>query len=179
MFQTVIFHYVWIKGRLHEQKMKEANHAAAAQIFERVNTSLLPLNVLDLHGLHVDEAVNQLSRVLQEKSNGRQKLIILVSWKLFSMVSTKKSLYTTIAESPVVIQQHVKAAAFCVVLFSKFPHGNCFPWQGNDYFCSVVLSVFLSKCFCTCLLASILSSVIFFLLKTWSVEDLIYPLWRF
>ncbi|NWR15319.1 N4BP2 protein, partial [Emberiza fucata] len=56
------------QGRLHEQKMKEANHAAAVQIFERVNTSLLPMNVLDLHGLHVDEAVNQLSRVLQEKS---------------------------------------------------------------------------------------------------------------
>ncbi|XP_072191398.1 NEDD4-binding protein 2 isoform X2 [Excalfactoria chinensis] len=61
------------QGRLHEQKMKEANHAAAAQIFERVNTSLLPLNVLDLHGLHVDEAVNQLSRVLQEKSNEYQQ----------------------------------------------------------------------------------------------------------
>ncbi|XP_075276841.1 NEDD4-binding protein 2 isoform X3 [Opisthocomus hoazin] len=56
------------QGRLHEQKMKEANHAAAVQIFEKVNTSLLPMNVLDLHGLHVDEAVNQLSRVLQEKS---------------------------------------------------------------------------------------------------------------
>ncbi|XP_065593175.1 NEDD4-binding protein 2 isoform X1 [Cyrtonyx montezumae] len=60
------------QGRLHEQKMKEANRAAAAQIFERVNTSLLPLNVLDLHGLHVDEAVNRLSRVLQEKSNEYQ-----------------------------------------------------------------------------------------------------------
>ncbi|KAM7113343.1 NEDD4-binding protein 2 isoform 2-T3 [Ciconia maguari] len=56
------------QGRLHEQKMKEANHAAAVRIFEKVNTSLLPMNVLDLHGLHVDEAVNQLSRVLQEKS---------------------------------------------------------------------------------------------------------------
>ncbi|NXN95123.1 N4BP2 protein, partial [Rhinopomastus cyanomelas] len=55
------------QGRLHEQKMKEANHAAAVQIFEKVNTALLPMNVLDLHGLHVDEAVNQLSRVLQEK----------------------------------------------------------------------------------------------------------------
>lgn len=67
-----------IKGRLHEQKMKEANHAAAAQIFEKVNTSLLPLNVLDLHGLHVDEAVNQLSRVLQEKCEGRNELRIPV-----------------------------------------------------------------------------------------------------
>ncbi|NXG76888.1 N4BP2 protein, partial [Baryphthengus martii] len=55
------------QGRLHEQKMKEANHAAAVQIFEKVNAALLPMNVLDLHGLHVDEAVNQLSRVLQEK----------------------------------------------------------------------------------------------------------------
>ncbi|KAM9143048.1 NEDD4-binding protein 2 isoform 2-T6 [Pangshura tecta] len=57
------------KGRLHEQKMKEANHAAALQIFEKVNASLLPENVLDLHGLHVDEAINHLSRVLQEKSH--------------------------------------------------------------------------------------------------------------
>ncbi|XP_035752619.1 NEDD4-binding protein 2 isoform X2 [Egretta garzetta] len=61
------------QGRLHKQKMKEANHAAAVQIFERVNTSLLPMNVLDLHGLHVDEAVNQLSRVLQEKSKEYQQ----------------------------------------------------------------------------------------------------------
>ncbi|XP_061850195.1 NEDD4-binding protein 2 isoform X2 [Colius striatus] len=61
------------QGRLHEQKMKEANHAAAVQIFEKVNTSLLPMNVLDLHGLHVDEAVNQLSRVLQEKSEEYQQ----------------------------------------------------------------------------------------------------------
>ncbi|NXP16826.1 N4BP2 protein, partial [Scytalopus superciliaris] len=61
------------QGRLHEQKMKEANYAAAVQIFERVNTSLLPMNVLDLHGLHVDEAVNQLSRVLQEKSEEYQQ----------------------------------------------------------------------------------------------------------
>ncbi|XP_010085230.1 PREDICTED: NEDD4-binding protein 2 [Pterocles gutturalis] len=61
------------QGRLHEQKMKEAHHAAATQIFEKANTSLLPMNVLDLHGLHVDEAVNQLSRVLQEKSEEYQK----------------------------------------------------------------------------------------------------------
>ncbi|NXI48043.1 N4BP2 protein, partial [Galbula dea] len=61
------------QGRLHEQKMKEANHAAAVQIFEKVNTALLPMNVLDLHGLHVDEAVNQLSRVLQEKSEEYQQ----------------------------------------------------------------------------------------------------------
>ncbi|PKK30690.1 NEDD4 binding protein 2 [Columba livia] len=61
------------QGRLHEQKMKEANHAAAVQIFERANTSLLPMNVLDLHGLHVEEAVTHLSRVLQEKSEEHQQ----------------------------------------------------------------------------------------------------------
>ncbi|XP_068259127.1 NEDD4-binding protein 2 isoform X3 [Nyctibius grandis] len=61
------------QGRLHEQKMKEANHAAAMQIFEKANSSLLPVNVLDLHGLHVDEAVNHLSRVLQEKSEEYQQ----------------------------------------------------------------------------------------------------------
>ncbi|NXS94161.1 N4BP2 protein, partial [Jacana jacana] len=61
------------QGRLHEQKMKEANHAAAVKIFEKVNTSLLPMNVLDLHGLHVDEAVDHLSRVLQEKSEEYQQ----------------------------------------------------------------------------------------------------------
>ncbi|XP_008938477.1 PREDICTED: NEDD4-binding protein 2 [Merops nubicus] len=61
------------QGHLHEQKMKEANHAAAVQIFEKVNAALLPMNVLDLHGLHVDEAVNQLSRVLQEKSEEYQQ----------------------------------------------------------------------------------------------------------
>ncbi|NWQ91191.1 N4BP2 protein, partial [Burhinus bistriatus] len=61
------------QGHLHEQKMKEANHAAAVQIFEKVNTSLLPMNVLDLHGLHVDEALNHLSRVLQEKSEEYQQ----------------------------------------------------------------------------------------------------------
>ncbi|XP_060634413.2 NEDD4-binding protein 2 isoform X1 [Anolis sagrei] len=55
------------QGRLHEQKMKEANHAAASQIFEKVNASKLPENLLDLHGLHVDEALDHLSRVLQEK----------------------------------------------------------------------------------------------------------------
>ncbi|XP_015273829.1 PREDICTED: NEDD4-binding protein 2 [Gekko japonicus] len=56
------------RGRLHEQKMKEANHDAAVQIFETVNASSLPENLLDLHGLHVDEALDHLSRVLQEKT---------------------------------------------------------------------------------------------------------------
>nr|XP_006001549.1 PREDICTED: NEDD4-binding protein 2 isoform X2 [Latimeria chalumnae] len=55
------------QGQLHGQKMKEANHLAAIEIFERVNASLLSQNVLDLHGLHVEEAIHHLDRVLQQK----------------------------------------------------------------------------------------------------------------
>ncbi|XP_051020705.1 NEDD4-binding protein 2 [Acomys russatus] len=56
------------QGSLHEQKMKEANHLAAVEIFEKVNASLLPQNVLDLHGLHVDEAIEHLTTVLHQKT---------------------------------------------------------------------------------------------------------------
>ncbi|XP_036618851.1 NEDD4-binding protein 2 isoform X2 [Trichosurus vulpecula] len=56
------------QGSLHEEKMREANHLAAVEIFEKVNASLLPQNVLDLHGLHVDEAINHLITVLQQKT---------------------------------------------------------------------------------------------------------------
>uniref|UniRef100_A0A8C6YGI0 NEDD4 binding protein 2 n=1 Tax=Naja naja TaxID=35670 RepID=A0A8C6YGI0_NAJNA len=56
------------QGQLHEQKMKEANQDAAQQIFQKVNAAKLPINLLDLHGLHVDEALAHLSRVLQEKT---------------------------------------------------------------------------------------------------------------
>ncbi|XP_008411044.1 NEDD4-binding protein 2 [Poecilia reticulata] len=56
------------QGHLHGQRMREANHRAAVQIFERVNSSLLPRNILDLHGLHVNEALEHLAQVLQEKT---------------------------------------------------------------------------------------------------------------
>ncbi|KAM4807656.1 NEDD4-binding protein 2 [Rhinophrynus dorsalis] len=55
------------QGYLYGQKMKEENHRAALQIFQRANEFLLPENILDLHGLHVDEAMKHLRRVLQEK----------------------------------------------------------------------------------------------------------------
>lgn len=58
--------------------MKEANHLAAVEIFEKVNASLLPQNVLDLHGLHVDEAIEHLTTVLQKKTEGRSMLMTLV-----------------------------------------------------------------------------------------------------
>ncbi|XP_044047061.1 NEDD4-binding protein 2 [Siniperca chuatsi] len=56
------------QGHLHGKRMREANHRAAVQIFERVNSSLLPSNILDLHGLHVDEALEHLAQVLQDKT---------------------------------------------------------------------------------------------------------------
>ncbi|XP_066516070.1 NEDD4-binding protein 2 isoform X2 [Hoplias malabaricus] len=61
------------QGHLHGQKMREANHRAAVQIFERVNATLLPQNVLDLHGLHVDEALHHLQQVLLDKTSERQQ----------------------------------------------------------------------------------------------------------
>ncbi|XP_045074871.1 NEDD4-binding protein 2 [Coregonus clupeaformis] len=61
------------QGHLHSQKMREANHRAAVQIFERVNSSLLPQNVLDLHGLHVEEALLHLSQVLEKKTTEWQQ----------------------------------------------------------------------------------------------------------
>uniref|UniRef100_A0A3Q2QF29 NEDD4 binding protein 2 n=1 Tax=Fundulus heteroclitus TaxID=8078 RepID=A0A3Q2QF29_FUNHE len=62
------------QGYLHGQRMREANHRAAAHIFERVNSSLLPRNILDLHGLHVREALEHLAQVLEEKAAGKQGL---------------------------------------------------------------------------------------------------------
>nr|XP_019955990.1 PREDICTED: NEDD4-binding protein 2 [Paralichthys olivaceus] len=56
------------QGHMHGQRMREANHRAAVQIFERVNSTLLPRNILDLHGLHVDEALEHLAQVLLDKT---------------------------------------------------------------------------------------------------------------
>ncbi|KAM9792955.1 LOW QUALITY PROTEIN: NEDD4-binding protein 2 [Neosynchiropus ocellatus] len=56
------------QGHLHGQSMREAHRRAAIQIFEKVNSTLLPQNILDLHGLHVEEALEYLARVLQDKT---------------------------------------------------------------------------------------------------------------
>ncbi|CAL8331589.1 unnamed protein product [Merluccius merluccius] len=61
------------QGHLHVQKMREANHRAAMQIFKQVNSSLLPRNILDLHGLHVDEALQHMAQVLQDKTTEYQQ----------------------------------------------------------------------------------------------------------
>ncbi|KAM9330404.1 NEDD4-binding protein 2 [Gastrophryne carolinensis] len=56
------------QGYLYGQKMKEEHHRAAVHIFERANEYLLPENILDLHGLHVDEAMKHFRRVLHDKT---------------------------------------------------------------------------------------------------------------
>lgn len=60
---------------MYRKLMREANHRAAVQIFQRVNSSLLPNNILDLHGLHVDEALGHLAEVLQDKRTGDEQTI--------------------------------------------------------------------------------------------------------
>ncbi|XP_075050912.1 NEDD4-binding protein 2 isoform X2 [Mixophyes fleayi] len=57
------------QGYLYGQKMKEENRRAAVQIFERANEYLLPENILDLHGLHVDEAMKHFRKVLLDKTD--------------------------------------------------------------------------------------------------------------
>lgn len=63
------------QGHMHGKRMREANHRAAVQIFERVNSSLLPQNILDLHGLHVDEALRHLAQVLHDKTTGNDNIL--------------------------------------------------------------------------------------------------------
>ncbi|XP_056413035.1 NEDD4-binding protein 2 [Hyla sarda] len=72
------------QGYLYGQKMKEENHRAAVQIFERANEYLLPENILDLHGLHVDEAMKHFRKVLQDKTddfkrNGGKSYILVIT----------------------------------------------------------------------------------------------------
>ncbi|XP_069600672.1 NEDD4-binding protein 2 [Ranitomeya imitator] len=74
------------QGYLYGQKMKEENLRAAVQIFERSNEYLLPENILDLHGLHVDEAMKHLRKVLLDKAdafkqNGGKSYLLVVTGK--------------------------------------------------------------------------------------------------
>ncbi|KAG8453608.1 hypothetical protein GDO86_000295 [Hymenochirus boettgeri] len=58
---------------LYGQKMKEENHRAAVHIFQRANEFLLPENILDLHGLHVSEAMKHFRQVLEDKMEEYKK----------------------------------------------------------------------------------------------------------
>lgn len=57
-------------GHLFSKQVKESNEAASAKIFTANNHDLKSNNTLDLHGLHVDEAISALKNVLNSKRNG-------------------------------------------------------------------------------------------------------------
>lgn len=78
--------YHLVQGHMHGKLMSEANHRAAVQIFERVNSSLLPNNILDLHGLHVDEALDHLVQVLHDKTTGNKGSLIHVVFTVYRML---------------------------------------------------------------------------------------------
>ncbi|XP_015770243.1 PREDICTED: NEDD4-binding protein 2-like [Acropora digitifera] len=56
------------QGRFHSQKVKEANARAAALILDQTNVGR-DENTIDLHGLHVSEAIEALRNFLSEKSD--------------------------------------------------------------------------------------------------------------
>ncbi|XP_061183888.1 NEDD4-binding protein 2-like [Saccostrea echinata] len=59
------------QGHLHTKKIKEANENAAQMILSRRVEYLEAKSTLDLHGLHVDEAVTVLAKVIEDQ---RKKL---------------------------------------------------------------------------------------------------------
>jgi len=56
------------QGHMHTEKIKEANARAAALILDQTN-ELTDENTIDLHGLHVTEAVEALESMLCEKTD--------------------------------------------------------------------------------------------------------------
>ncbi|XP_062616217.1 NEDD4-binding protein 2-like [Saccostrea cucullata] len=66
-----VAHFYSNQGHLHTKKIKEANENAAQMILSRRVEYLETKSTLDLHGLHVDEAVTVLSKVIEDQ---RKKL---------------------------------------------------------------------------------------------------------
>ncbi|XP_077984054.1 uncharacterized protein LOC144438768 [Glandiceps talaboti] len=59
------------QGHMHTAKLWEANKRASEKIFRYKNTNLLEQNILDLHGLHVDEALDALELTIADKEAER------------------------------------------------------------------------------------------------------------
>ncbi|KAK7496517.1 hypothetical protein BaRGS_00012169 [Batillaria attramentaria] len=61
------------QGHLHTERMQEANMRASRKILEAREARLNEEATLDLHGLHVDEAIAALKRVLEEREREFQQ----------------------------------------------------------------------------------------------------------
>ncbi|KAK2179957.1 hypothetical protein NP493_464g00009 [Ridgeia piscesae] len=55
------------QGHVHTQKMKAANEAAGQKILQHRNPHLSQARCVDLHGLHVAEAVHTLEQLLTDR----------------------------------------------------------------------------------------------------------------
>ncbi|KRZ74599.1 NEDD4-binding protein 2-like 1, partial [Trichinella papuae] len=66
--KTVAWHYAQ-KGHLYHRKAKEADQQAAEKIIE-YHKSVYPINVVDLHGLRVSEAVSYVAKSLRRIIEG-------------------------------------------------------------------------------------------------------------
>lgn len=66
------------QGHLHTQKLKEADMRASEQILEDRHSDLETKMTLDLHGLHVDEAVAALDKILPEKEREKYKSHLII-----------------------------------------------------------------------------------------------------
>jgi hypothetical protein len=59
------------KGHKYQNNMNESNKAAAVQIFLSNNPDIKTSNMLDLHGLHVKEAIDVFKQTFLRKKAGQ------------------------------------------------------------------------------------------------------------
>lgn len=66
------------KGRYHDQRMRACHQEAAAEMFAERNKNGLPEDVIDLHGLHVQEALSYVEEFLL-RLEGKYRSCIIVT----------------------------------------------------------------------------------------------------
>ncbi|KAH3855313.1 hypothetical protein DPMN_097879 [Dreissena polymorpha] len=67
------------QGHQHTQRIKEANMRASEHILAERRELLDEHNTLDLHGLHIDEALVALERIITQKISERRKHLIVIT----------------------------------------------------------------------------------------------------
>lgn len=73
--QGQLAQYYARQGHMHTQKIKEANARAAALILSQTNEST-DENTIDLHGLHVTEAIEAVQNMISEKTGCKEIFVI-------------------------------------------------------------------------------------------------------